>query len=89
MSDEKLYIKGFNRGYELQKFNPDLAQSLMDGLQGGKTSFWIGFGDGRDEYVKELNKSIDQETKVKQDFKSSDYHQNQRQEKSEDLELDF
>ena len=67
MSNEKLYIKGFNRGYDLQRCNPDLAKVMIDGWQSDETEFSMGFKDGVQEYINELRRFMDQNIQMQRE----------------------
>ena len=51
--------KGFNAGYLLQKFEPELAKALMAGLEGVDVPYFEGVLAGAKQFVieKELEKS--------------------------------
>ncbi|NET35906.1 MAG: hypothetical protein F6K19_28410 [Cyanothece sp. SIO1E1] len=51
--------KGFNAGYLLQKFEPELAKILLPSLEGVESPFFEGFADGAKHCVieQEIEKS--------------------------------
>ena len=51
---EKQYIKGFNHGYLLTKYEPGLVNQLTKTLQ-PKTDYLDGFFSGKEEYELEQN----------------------------------
>lgn len=52
-NNEKLYTKGFNRGYILAKFEPQILDSLLNGIR-PITPFINGMKFGQIEYQQEL-----------------------------------
>lgn len=48
--DEKEYLKGFNRGYELQKHSPELTEKLKKAVKGSEREIDQGFLSGAKEY---------------------------------------
>ncbi|MFM9950168.1 MAG: hypothetical protein ACKV1O_19700 [Saprospiraceae bacterium] len=59
MEPEDNMLKGFNAGYMLQKFEPELAKVLLASLDGVDIPYISGFQSGAKEYIleKELEKS--------------------------------
>lgn len=57
--NEELLTKGFNAGYLLQNFEPELAKTLMAGLQGVELPYFEGVLAGAKQFVieKELDKA--------------------------------
>jgi hypothetical protein len=53
MKEEQLIQKGFNHGYQLEKSNPKLADSLSQGMKDRTHPYTQGFTAGREEYSKE------------------------------------
>lgn len=82
MSDEKelneaelkLYTKGFNSGYLLQKDNPELAKKLIEGNQSKESIFFKGLVAGSKEQVREkyIERAMDKMTKSKQKSKDKE-----------------
>jgi hypothetical protein len=57
MEEEKIspdYQNGFNEGYIIAKYNPELAGQLAKVAQDG--SRWTGFQQGREQFLKEQTK---------------------------------
>lgn len=54
-------IKGFNAGYLLEKYLPDLSQLLMNSIKEHENPYLLGFQLGRLQLQKEadLDRSID------------------------------
>ncbi len=50
--NEQLYIKGFNRGYTMTKYLPDLSASILNNI-GSTNDFIEGFSFGKKEYEHE------------------------------------
>jgi hypothetical protein len=50
---EKLFAKGFNAGYELQKDNPQLLDKLTSDTANKNKTFFLGLEEGRKEYITE------------------------------------
>lgn len=48
MSEEKAYIKGFNDAYWIEKHDPELAETLHNGMK-DETPYKEGFEAGREE----------------------------------------
>jgi len=51
---EQLYIKGFNRGYTMTKYLPDLSASILKNI-GTTNDFIEGFFSGKEEYELEYS----------------------------------
>ena len=54
---EALYQRGFNEGYIIAKYNPDLAEMLK--VINNDTPRLDGFRDGLDQFVIEKSREID------------------------------
>lgn len=54
---EKELIEGFNTGYIIEKFRPELAQHLLEGLQKMEDAFAEGFIAGSQESILERDKT--------------------------------
>ena len=50
---EKDQLEGFNAGYIIEKHRPELAQQLVEGLNGVDEPFIEGFLAGSQEFAKE------------------------------------
>lgn len=48
------YLKGFNEGYMMAKYMPELMKKMGNDL--GSSERGMGFSDGRDEYASEKEK---------------------------------
>ena len=48
--NENLYIKGFNSGYLLAKFETELLTLILEGIH-ANDSYVIGLIDGKEEYI--------------------------------------
>lgn len=57
MEATKDYIKGFNNGYLLSHHAADLADTVIDKLE-GKEDYLQGLKDGKQQYEKELDKEL-------------------------------
>ena len=55
MQDEQTYIKGFNTGYKLAQFNPELFEKLRPSLK-GSNEYEHGIMEGAAEYSREKEK---------------------------------
>lgn len=53
MTEEQQIQKGFNHGYQLQKHEPELAQTLQQGFSKQDSPYAQGFVAGGQERVKE------------------------------------
>ena len=53
MTEEQHIQKGFNHGYQLQKLQPELAQSVKEGLSDKDHPYAKGFLAGAQEYSRE------------------------------------
>jgi len=51
------YVKGFNEGYAIAKYLPEAADTLSEIL--GNSERAIGFQQGRNEYIAEIEKTKD------------------------------
>ncbi len=71
ISDE--YLKGFNSGYLLRKYDPMLAKELTTGIK-GKSPYLIGLQAGSNEYERELDQKLErmQQSKQMDNKKSKD-----------------
>ncbi|MEQ9262046.1 MAG: hypothetical protein RLP14_02680 [Owenweeksia sp.] len=56
MTDKDQYVKGFNRGYALRQYRPDLAK-MIDELEGSQ-DFLQGFKAGKNQFETELDQEI-------------------------------
>ncbi|KAA3625747.1 MAG: hypothetical protein DWQ02_21110 [Bacteroidetes bacterium] len=65
MKNKDLAIKGFNAGYLIEKFNPNLSASLSKGIKENDNPYVLGFLLGRIKLVRELEKGKFQELNVK------------------------
>jgi hypothetical protein len=54
--EDKLYKKGFNAGYLLEKYLPALSQLLIRNMQNSEGDFFEGFKDGSDELLSERDR---------------------------------
>ncbi|MCB9326383.1 MAG: hypothetical protein H6571_21780 [Lewinellaceae bacterium] len=52
-----LAIKGFNAGYMIEKFNPQLSDSLSTGIKESNSPFVLGFLLGRMKLLREQEKT--------------------------------
>lgn len=52
-NDEKELLEGFNAGYLIEKYRPELSQKLVNGLDGVEVPFIEGFVAGSKEFVQE------------------------------------
>lgn len=72
-------IQGFNAGYLIEKFNPQLSVSLSKGIKETNNPFVLGFLLGRIKLVRELDKEKN---------KNLGISGNNFENKLDDLELD-
>ena len=85
MSKDKI-VQGFNNGYILQKYHPELANKIHDGFKEKSHDYAIGFREGAKHYNQEIIKA-----------KSKNYDLEKRslskskkvKEKGKDLDRDF
>jgi hypothetical protein len=56
MKDDSTYIKGFNNGYIISKFSPNLFKSISDTLS-ISNPYTEGMKDGQEEYEIEQGKA--------------------------------
>ena len=54
--NEQLYIKGFNRGYTITKYLPDLSAAIINNI-GSTNDFIDGFSSGKKEYEQEKDRA--------------------------------
>lgn len=57
METSKKYLEGFNSGYLLRKFKPELSASILKNLE-ANSDYSKGLIDGNREYEQELDKEI-------------------------------
>jgi len=57
MEDNDQLVEGFNAGYVLEKYQPELAQKISQAVQAVEEDFFQGFVAGSEEYVKERNRA--------------------------------
>lgn len=50
--NEQQYVKGFNRGYTITKYLPDLSTAILKNI-GSTNDFIEGFSSGKNEYEQE------------------------------------
>lgn len=53
MEDFNLIIKGFNAGYLLEKYDPELSKKIFKGLEGKDIPYVQGYVAGVKEYTLE------------------------------------
>lgn len=56
MTDLELIKKGFNAGYLLEKYDPELAKKILNSLQDKDIPYAQGYQAGVKEYARELFK---------------------------------
>lgn len=73
--DEKLYIKGFNAGYVMEKENPTLLKQLIADKQNENDLFVKGMDAGSKEKIKEryIALALEKMEKSKQKGKDHDH----------------
>ena len=54
MSEIELVTNGFNAGYLMQQFEPELAQKLLENLKGQEVPYAQGFVSGVEQYQEEV-----------------------------------
>ncbi len=57
---ERNYIKGFNQGYDLKKYHPELLSRLLGAMQ-NKSDYKQSLSDGGKQYEKEMTQKQIQE----------------------------
>lgn len=57
MDASKDYIKGFNNGYLFSRYANELADTVIDKLDGSQ-DYILGLKDGKQQYERELDKEI-------------------------------
>ena len=74
--DLKLFAKGFNTGYLLEKDNPGLLNTLLSGKENKDKLFFQGLNAGRDEQKHE--KYLDQAKKAEKSLKQEPTKKSQK-----------
>ena len=74
MEGELSYIKGFNSGFKLKQFNPELYEKLKPSLS-AENDFEKGVLEGAEEYEKSKMKSREDELENMRKPKSQDQDQ--------------
>lgn len=59
MTEEQQIQKGFNHGYQLQKHQPMLAKTIMEGFADKQSPYAVGFRAGSNEWSQEKKKEIE------------------------------
>jgi len=63
--NEAQYIKGFNRGYTITKYLPDLSESILKNI-GTTNDFIEGFSSGKNEFEQEKSRTeLDELSKIR------------------------
>ena len=57
MDEGKEIQEGFNAGYILEQYRPQLTKAIIDGVKEGNSPFLEGFKAGSKEYTKERGKN--------------------------------
>ena len=57
MDEGKEIQEGFNAGYILEQYRPQLTKAIIDGVKEGNSPFLEGFKAGSREYAKERGKN--------------------------------
>ena len=57
MDEGKEIQEGFNAGYILEQYRPQLTKAIIDGVKEGNSPYLEGFKAGSKEYTKERGKS--------------------------------
>ena len=66
--NEQLYIKGFNRGYTITKYLPDLSTTILKNI-GTNNDFIEGFACGKEEFEQEQTRvQLDELKQVRNKF---------------------
>ncbi len=50
------YIKGFNHGYNLQRYEPDMVRTITKGIKDKNSDYAIGIQDGKAEMILEMER---------------------------------
>ena len=56
-TEEQQYIKGFNHGYLLTKYLPDLVAKLVKHIKETTNDYLSGFFSGKEEYELEISRT--------------------------------
>lgn len=65
MSSNDPIVKGFNNGYTLRKYDPELAEKLYTSFKETKGEYGVGFIEGVKHYRRELVKTKNVNYKIK------------------------
>ena len=57
MNEAKEIQEGFNAGYILEQYRPQLTKAIIEGIKEGNAPFLEGFKAGSQEYAKERGRS--------------------------------
>lgn len=52
----KNYIKGFNHGYNLQRYEPEMVRTITKGIKDKESDYAIGLQDGKAEMILEMER---------------------------------
>lgn len=50
------YIKGFNHGYSLQRYEPDMVRTITKGIKDKESDYANGLQDGKAEMILEMER---------------------------------
>ena len=56
LTPSKDYIKGFNHGYSLQRYEPEIVKSITAGIKDKNSDYVIGIQDGKAEMILEMER---------------------------------
>lgn len=85
--NEEEYMKGFNEGYMLFKYKPELATQVAEAFKkAGRSDRIDGFFDGRDELKSEVNKNVLPKWLQKDRFKDLERENDKDLDKETDLD---
>lgn len=95
MEATKNYVKGFNNGYLLSHHAADLADTVIDRLEGTE-DYLQGLKDGKQQYEKELDKELSRWAEQHKDMQDQSREpeldkspkQDKRKDKGRDYDMD-
>lgn len=92
MEATKDYIKGFNNGYLLSHHAADLADTVIDRLEGTE-DYLQGLKDGKQQYEQELDKELsrwaDQHRDMQEHSREPESDKTPEQDKQKDKDRDI
>ncbi|MEQ8579487.1 MAG: hypothetical protein RIC57_01295 [Balneola sp.] len=56
LNPSKDYLKGFNHGYSLQRYEPEMVKSITKGIKDKNSDYAVGIQDGKAEMILEMER---------------------------------